>query len=143
MKRTITTSATLAVALLLANTGNALEVKNLLQKNSKGLNNAQVAPKQRAQSQATAQLALQLFAKLKTRFAASAQSDEEAFEAIEESLLSVQEIQNCVETELAASYGIFTPLQCFAPPEEPEEPEEVSAHRNFFIFIKQNLFKLI
>lgn len=115
MKVKTTVATALAVALLAANC-NAVEVKNLIQRNSKALGNAQV----RGQTSANLQLSASLFAKLRGQFAAKATSEEEAYAAISQALLSVADVQACVEAELASQWGITSTLQCFAPPAEPD-----------------------
>jgi len=52
-------------------------------------------------------------------FASNAATEEEAFATISQALLSVSEVQSCVESELASQWGIYSTLQCFAPLEEP------------------------
>jgi hypothetical protein len=111
MKIQTTVATALAVALLAANTS-AVEVKNLIQKNSRSV---------RAQTAASLELSASLFAKLRAQFAAKAATEEEAFNSIALALLSVEDVQECVEAELAADWGITSTLQCFAPPEEPAQ----------------------
>jgi len=122
----------LAVALLAVHT-NAVEVKSLIQKNSNALINAQNTRNNnnreysgksqvaRAQTSANLELSANLFGKLRAQFASKATSEEEAFNAIASALLSVDDVQACVEAELASQWGITSTLQCFAPAEAPVE----------------------
>jgi hypothetical protein len=109
MKIKTSIATALAFALLTVNTS-AVEVKNLVQKNSEV----------RAQTSANLQLSAALFARLRARFATEASTEEEAYTSIQQALLDVSDAQECVESELASQWGIYSTLKCFAPLEEIE-----------------------